>query len=108
MALRRLVRQLAVPLTSSEIARVELGRVGRVAGAKASAVRAVLDGLNLVSVTPAVVEAAEQLASASLRTLDAIHLASALEIGADTMFVYDRRLAQAAREAGIAVLAPGA
>jgi predicted nucleic acid-binding protein len=43
-----------------------------------------------------------------LRTLDAIHLASALEVGADEMIVYDRRLADAARANGLTVTSPGA
>jgi uncharacterized protein len=43
-----------------------------------------------------------------LRTLDAIHLATALEVGAGEMLVYDRRLADAASAGGIVVLSPGA
>jgi len=41
-----------------------------------------------------------------LRSLDAIHLASALILGADSMLVYDVRLAEAARAAGLNVVAP--
>ena len=44
-----------------------------------------------------------------LRSLDAIHLASALSIGDDpeAFVTYDERLAEAAREAGLNVLMPG-
>ena len=44
-----------------------------------------------------------------LRTLDAIHLASALRVREvlDACVIYDRRLAGAVREAGFAVAAPG-
>lgn len=45
-----------------------------------------------------------------LRTLDAIHLVSALRVGErlHAIVAYDRRLAEAARDAGLAVEAPGA
>jgi predicted nucleic acid-binding protein len=45
----------------------------------------------------------------TLRTLDAIHVATALSLGADVsqLATYDDRLAQAAVEAGIDVIAPG-
>ena len=45
---------------------------------------------------------------ASLRTLDAIHLASAVELGDElTAFVsYDERLLAAARDLGLPVVAP--
>lgn len=49
------------------------------------------------------------LEASMVRTLDAIHLVSALEpAAADTDFVtYDRRLARAAQDAGLVVVAPG-
>ena len=46
--------------------------------------------------------------SAHVRSLDAIHLASAVRVGARRMLVYDRRLAEAAEAAGNEVLQPGA
>ncbi len=43
-----------------------------------------------------------------LRTLDAIHLATALEApGLDAFLCYDARLAAAARSTGLPVLSPG-
>jgi predicted nucleic acid-binding protein len=42
-----------------------------------------------------------------VRTLDAIHLASALLIDADELIAYDRRLAAAAAERGMVVASPG-
>lgn len=46
---------------------------------------------------------------ADLRTLEAIHLVSALRLGGrvDEMVVYERRLSAAARAAGLSVSAPG-
>lgn len=45
----------------------------------------------------------------ALRALDAIHLASALAVGAalDGFVCYDQRLGIAARREGLAVVAPG-
>lgn len=46
--------------------------------------------------------------SASLRSLDAIHLATAKSIGEDFDFVtYDNRLASVARDEGLRVVQPG-
>jgi hypothetical protein len=44
-----------------------------------------------------------------LRSLDAIHLAAALDLGDDLdgLVTYDERLGEAARLNGITVLAPG-
>lgn len=43
---------------------------------------------------------------APLRANDAIHLATALRIGADDVVTYDRELADAAMRAGLGVIAP--
>ena len=43
---------------------------------------------------------------APLRSNDAIHLATALRIGADEIVTYDDELARAAATAGIRVVAP--
>jgi predicted nucleic acid-binding protein len=67
-----------------------------------------LAGTSLVDLDDAVVEAAARLHPPELRSLDAIHLATALSLGNDlgAMYVYDGRLADAARAAGIRVEAP--
>jgi uncharacterized protein len=62
----------------------------------------------LIDVTDGLLRAAAQLASASVRTLDAVHLASAIRIEADELVVYDRRLAAAAAEHGLTVVSPSA
>ena len=61
----------------------------------------------LVAVTSELLRSARNLASAAVRTLDAIHLASALRIQADELVAYDRRLLTAARAQGLEVVAPG-
>jgi hypothetical protein len=67
-----------------------------------------LQQLTLIHVDRAILETAGELVSPDLRTLDAVHLASALSLGAEleAVVTYDRRLAAAARAAGVAVLAP--
>ena len=51
---------------------------------------------------------AADLEPEALRTLDVIHLATALSLGPElgAMFVYDKRLRDAAEAAGLAVEAP--
>jgi uncharacterized protein len=48
------------------------------------------------------------LTTAGLRSLDAIHLATALSLGDDVgaVFAYDTRLSEAAADAGLDVRAP--
>ncbi|MDR2452994.1 MAG: PIN domain-containing protein [Bifidobacteriaceae bacterium] len=98
-------------LVSSDLARAELARaVRRAAPERMAQARAVLDSLTLVSLPGATFEAAGRLPPDIWRTLDALHLAAALELGDDLdgIVTYDSRLAAAARAQGIAVLAPGA
>jgi predicted nucleic acid-binding protein len=62
----------------------------------------------LVSVTAPLLAAARELCSATVRTLDAIHLASALKVEPDELLAYDRRLVNAALESGLSVASPRA
>ena len=99
----------AGPLTSSILATVEVPRaVARVAPEAAAAVAAVIARLNILAFDGRVAARAATLSPASLRTLDAIHLATALEFGDElTAFVsYDERLSAAARNLGLPVVAP--
>jgi predicted nucleic acid-binding protein len=67
-----------------------------------------LGGLEVIDLEPSIAERASTV-SPALRTLDAIHLASALELGTDlaAIVTYDLRLAEAARSLGLAVESPG-
>lgn len=73
--------------------------------AREEAVRTVESCL-LVDVTDVLLRAAATLASLTVRTLDAIHLASAQRVGADEVLAYDARLREAASAAGLATAAP--
>lgn len=68
----------------------------------------VLTAVSQISVDRDVLERAGALDPPMVRTLDAIHLVSALELApAATDFVtYDKRLAAVARDAGLGVISP--
>lgn len=95
---------------SSAVARVEVMRAVRRTGDvdAATRARAVLANLVSLQLTDALIETAAQLTSDAVRSLDAIHLATALSLAPDLagMVVYDKRLADAARAAGLTVWAP--
>jgi predicted nucleic acid-binding protein len=107
-ALRRWLRSHD-ELVSSDITRTELLRVTRLhAPQRVAAARAVLDALHLLAITTDVCERAALLEPRQLRSLDALHLASALQLGDDLdgIVVYDRGLADAASDLAIPVVAP--
>lgn len=68
-----------------------------------------LRGFYLFALDDEVRQTAVELGNANLRSLDAIHIATALAIGdRDLQFVtYDDRQAEAARTAGLKVVQPG-
>lgn len=97
-------------LVSSGLARVELRRAAmRKSALVLSAAEAVLMRLALVPLDGSVLDLAGALEPASLRSLDAVHLASAQLIGdrVDRFITYDRRLGEAAKLAGLPVASPG-
>lgn len=75
----------------------------------AEAVRLRLRSIRLVAVTQGLIDRASGLHPVLLRTLDAIHLATALQFADElaVLVTYDRRLAQAAADNGLQVAAPG-
>lgn len=92
-----------------DLVRTELTRaVRRVAPDRIATARTVLDSVTLTTVTTAVFESAGRLDPAILRSLDAVHLAAALDLGDDLegMVTYDDRLGDAARREGITVISP--
>jgi len=96
---------------SSALARLEILRALGRARAGAAARRrasAVLARIALVRIDDAVLDSAARLSPPHLRSLDAIHLATALSLGDDlgALATYDTRLAGAATAARVRVLAP--
>jgi predicted nucleic acid-binding protein len=99
----------AVSLATSDLARTELLRaVRRSAPDAAGAARDLLSRLFLLAASAEIFEAAARLDPVELRSLDAVHLASALALGDDLegVVTYDDRLGDAARALGIPVLPP--
>ncbi len=110
-AVRRVLREHHADkalLTASSLAWVEVWRSLRRAGANdvEATAQAALAGIAEFPLTEAVLRRARRVGTDELRSLDAIHLASAIAVGAESVLTYDDRLAQAAESAGLSVLAP--
>jgi uncharacterized protein len=108
-ALRRYLRRRR-PLVSSALARTEVARALLPLGQPA--VRRgqdVLSRLELIRISDRILAAAGTLLPTELRTLDAIHLATAQHLGSDLarLITYDQRMRGAVEAAGCSVVAPG-
>jgi predicted nucleic acid-binding protein len=100
-----------VQIIVSEVAAVELLRGARRHSLTLDAeCMALLNRTVLLPLSRSVRERASGLKPVELRTIDAIHLATALEIESDldSMVCYDRRLVDAAEAVGIETHSPGA
>jgi predicted nucleic acid-binding protein len=107
-ALRRYLRRRR-PLVSSALARAEVARALLPLGEPAvRRGQEVLARLELVRVSDRILAAAGALHPVELRTLDAIHVATAQQLGRDLARVvtYDERMRAAAQAAGCPVAAP--
>ncbi len=96
-------------LVACDLVRTELMRaVRRSVPDRVLQVRAVLDSIILVEVSTSVFEEAGRLEPSGLRSLDAIHLAAALDFGDELegLVTYDDRLVAAAESNGVIVVAP--
>lgn len=96
---------------SSALARVEVPRAVKRAGDDPGTIQRtgeVLDRLGLIRIDAEVLSAAANMPSTELRTLDAIHLATALSLGDQlgALVAYDARLAKAAGTNGLTALSP--
>lgn len=97
---------------SSEIADVEVVRAAHRAShdrAVHRRAREVMGGVHLLRLDEQVLARAAELGPRSLRTLDALHLSSALQFGEDLggFVAYDARLRDAASAAGLDTPTPG-
>jgi predicted nucleic acid-binding protein len=99
----------AGPLVSSALLVVETRRaVLREAPDQLARADLLLTRIDQVDVTRSVLEAASRLPAPALRSLDAIHLATALQLEADleALVTYDGRLAAAAGRQKLPVVTP--
>lgn len=69
--------------------------------------REALSGVRILPLDDQVVEHARSIGPRVLRSLDAVHCATALLTNSDTLITYDVRLADAAVRNGISVESPG-
>ena len=108
-ALRRVLGrwpdQVSSTLIRTEVVRA-LRRSGN--GHLVGAARRLIGAMRLVRLDEPLLDRASELEPAHLRTLDAIHLATAMAIGPDLgiFFTYDDRLQTAASASGLVVAAP--
>ncbi len=99
-----------------ESIRVVTSRIGVVETLRATSRRAhdpvhrdvVVRDIGVIEVDAAIARVAAALAPAVLRTLDAIHIASAMSLASelDAFVTYDDRMADAARSLGLPVVRP--
>jgi uncharacterized protein len=95
--------------SSSALLEVEGPRAARRTNPLAyDAARALIGGMELVEIDADIRRAAAVLEDPGLRSLDAIHLATALSLGdrCGAFFAYDERLIAAARAHGLSVTVP--
>ena len=97
-----------VPLVSSPLLETELRRLACREDLDQSQVSELLDRFDIFEPDRAVYVEAGLLPGKHLRSLDALHIAVAVRADASAMLSYDDRQADAARAAGLRVIAPAA
>jgi uncharacterized protein len=94
---------------SSSLLRIELRRLGLRRG-MLDRVDTLLASISLIPLDEQILAVAETLTPSPVATLDAIHLATAVQLTEagelDALMTYDKQLAHGAREHGITVLSP--
>jgi predicted nucleic acid-binding protein len=108
-ALRQWLDDRTSDPVASDLARVELLRaVRRVLPQRIPRARRVLDSITLIRLTSGLFDDAGRVDPIGLRSLDALHLAAALDLGdeLESFVTYDERLAAAAAHNGLSVSAP--
>ena len=98
-------------IKSSVLTRVEIISVlHKIAPEKIAQAQVILAGIDLTPLNPAILSAAENFAPAiTLKSLDALHVASVLFLGAavEGLITYDKAMIKNAKELGITVVSPG-
>ncbi len=99
-------RLLCSDLVLTELPRA-VDRIG--VGPSDPVLMSTLRRLSLITLSRALLRAAGRVEPAGLRTVDAIHLCSALRVRGhlDAVVAYDERLLDAARHHGLVVRSPG-
>ena len=109
-ALRSFLTRRRSRHVSSAMLRAEALRAVRHSGPEVLArTRSALKAVDLIAVADSILDAAGTLEPRIVRTLDAIHLATAIALGDDleVLVTYDTRMAEGARLLGLAAASPG-
>lgn len=93
-------------IASSVLLETELRRLAVRESLPQQDVSTLLRGIRLLQARRQVFQSAGLLPEPSLRSLDALHLASAILDGADVMITYDQRLIAAAEAVGMTTESP--
>ena len=106
-----LLRFLNSQSTSSRLSKIEVRRtVARLVPTKTAEVNLELDKINFLPISNPILMTAENFSSEiTLRTLDAIHIATvmSLEGSIEGLITYDRQMIANAKLLGIKVISPG-
>ncbi len=96
------------PVWSSHLLRTEALRAASRLDVDHEAVETALDTVSLILPGSTTFSTAGRLAPQGLRSLDALHLATAMELGSDLegVLTYDLRMSNGAKEMAITVVAP--
>lgn len=94
-------------LVSGDLLETELRHVAVREDLDQSDVTRILDGVGIAALDRAIYRSAGFLPMPYLRTLDAPHLEAAMRLDVLAILTYDRRLREAARSAGLDVIASG-
>jgi uncharacterized protein len=108
-ALRRYLARSAVRRVSSALLRTEsLRAVGHLGPDALATVREGIRRIDLIAIDDRILDSAGVLEPHVLRTLDAIHLATAMALGddLDVIVTYDDRMVAAARLLGLSTATP--
>jgi uncharacterized protein len=95
-------------IVSSILIETELRRAGHRLGIAVVDIESELSKLDIISIEDSTFFRAGNFPDPLLRSLDALHLAAAIECAATAIYTYDARQALGAQNAGIPVLAPAA
>lgn len=107
LALQRYLHEIDdAAIFSSVLLETELRRGAEASGASQAEATSVLSGVALVDAPRVLFREAGLLRAPGLRSLDALHLATALRNDAQVMVTYDRRLLRAAEQVGLSTVAP--
>lgn len=92
-------------LISSVLTAVEIDRfLWRRSGVDSLVTPTMLRGIDLLALTPQVIDVARALPAQFLKTLDALHLATAIVSRCDAVITLDRQFARACQEVGLTVV----